>query len=754
MAPNAEPLHFPLATADETAVLVRMHATLEPELAGLACAAWPDVTGPIRLLRFLHGFDHDEEKALAAVRSMLELRRSYGFDRVHDQWCSMPCTHTSGFPHQAIVSKHMPSITTLALSVDGHPIVYSAIGKQDNRACLAELGEEGYLEFYIAQCESRMAQLHALSMVQRAMTKLVMVLDLKSVSFWSLAGSSKKTWREISKKHLDAINSSMAESLARMYVINAAGWVVSFYNGIKGLLPAKTQQKIVILGGESQFLPQLRTQMDETALQAMLAAMRNDYTAADAAAAAAAEAIAAATAAATDANTSADAAADAADAEADATDADAAATDAAAAAADAAADDDAAADAADDDDAAAAAAAELATSSAPAPAVTAAAATAAPSPQPWYRQSAHAPLPAATPDGYAGGGRFPCSADDLRQVLAYRARWADSSRALLPSLPPYAGLSSAAEAGEGLRSTDARQIESHLAPAAWAAELASGPIRLAAEDVAAHRAALRRVLRAWCVLRADWGYARSVGRAAAVLLCVAGHDEAAAFAALAALIHRLPLDFFAEADAEGSGPAYRGFQVECGVMLQRAAAAHPRLMRAAGGAVGRALPLAATRWCLDLFVGTLPLAPLLAAWDLIVTSSPSSGLLSGLLPCLSGGMDRATLSNLDPSSVTASVTTRATTRVATPSSYGRSSPPPPRCNPRLEPAPPHDPPSPPPPRPPTTTTALQPRRRKLGERGWAAAAPTGVRRPPRGAAQHHPARPATRMAGSGRRRAL
>lgn len=47
------------------------------------------------------------------------------------------------------------------------------------------------------------------------------VLDLQGVGFFSLAGSSKTTWRELSKKHLDPINESMAESLARLYVINA-----------------------------------------------------------------------------------------------------------------------------------------------------------------------------------------------------------------------------------------------------------------------------------------------------------------------------------------------------------------------------------------------------------------------------------------------------------------------------------------------------------------------------------------------------
>lgn len=162
-------LSFPLATADEMLVLRRMRATLAPDVARSACGLLPDVMGHVRLLRFLQGFDHDEKKALAAVRKMIDLRRKYGLDLVHEKWALVPCTHTSGFPHQQTVTMHMASITTLGFSVDGHPICYSAISRQDNRACLSSIGDEGYLEFYCAQCESRMAQLHALSVERQSL---------------------------------------------------------------------------------------------------------------------------------------------------------------------------------------------------------------------------------------------------------------------------------------------------------------------------------------------------------------------------------------------------------------------------------------------------------------------------------------------------------------------------------------------------------------------------------------------------------
>ena len=99
---------------------------------------------------------------------------------------------------------------------------------------------------------------------------------------------------------------------------------------------------------------------------------------------------------------------------------------------------------------------------------------------------------------------------------------------------------------------------------------------LPAERVAEHREALRRLLRAWCILRPDWGYSQAMNFSAAVALVVADHDEATAFAIFVALVHRLPPDFFAEA------PPLRGFQVELGALTSLLEERMPRLLEARG----------------------------------------------------------------------------------------------------------------------------------------------------------------------------
>lgn len=52
-------------------------------------------------------------------------------------------------------------------------------------------------------------------------------------------------------------------------------------------------------------------------------------------------------------------------------------------------------------------------------------------------------------------------------------------------------------------------------------------------------------------------------------------------------------------------------------MLHLLEVRHPALLDVADGAVREALPLIACKWFLNLFVDTLPLASLLAAWNLI-----------------------------------------------------------------------------------------------------------------------------------------
>ena len=108
--------------------------------------------------------------------------------------------------------------------------------------------------------------------------------------------------------------------------------------------------------------------------------------------------------------------------------------------------------------------------------------------------------------------------------------WHEAAAVLVPDLPPYDVLSAAATRGDGLRNVDARQIELDLHR--------SHVSSIDVDD--GHLDRLRRLLRAWCVLRPEIGYSQAMNFVASVMLHQCEGDEPAAFALFAALMAVLP----------------------------------------------------------------------------------------------------------------------------------------------------------------------------------------------------------------------
>jgi hypothetical protein len=174
VARDENKFHVSLATAEEEEQLRTMRERLEADLKAAPSARFEDVTGDIRLLRFLRGYDNDVTQAVAAVRDMLELRVRFNMDEVHEKWAHLDCHHeTAGFPHQAAVNQFKPGIPTVGIGKHGHVIVYEPLRLHQYAAILDEIGEAGMHEFYLAQCESRMGQLQRLSVEQGQMVKMM-----------------------------------------------------------------------------------------------------------------------------------------------------------------------------------------------------------------------------------------------------------------------------------------------------------------------------------------------------------------------------------------------------------------------------------------------------------------------------------------------------------------------------------------------------------------------------------------------------
>lgn len=80
--------------------------------------------------------------------------------------------------------------------------------------------------------------------------------------------------------------------------------------------------------------------------------------------------------------------------------------------------------------------------------------------------------------------------------------------------------------------------------------------QMSEEQRDAHHASLRRLLRAWCVLRPDVGYAQSMNFVASFSLALFGDDESSAFTLFCGLMATLDSQFHAQ------WPPLIGFHVE------------------------------------------------------------------------------------------------------------------------------------------------------------------------------------------------
>lgn len=137
-------MKWPLATADEAALLEELKAAAAPLFEGLASAAFEDVAGSLRLLRFLRGFEYSVPTATVAVRRMLQLRKEYGMDAQREAALAAlaaagPAGELLPTPKSQFVHQHLPYVRTGVANEAGAPgigpVCYLPLARQDGQSC-------------------------------------------------------------------------------------------------------------------------------------------------------------------------------------------------------------------------------------------------------------------------------------------------------------------------------------------------------------------------------------------------------------------------------------------------------------------------------------------------------------------------------------------------------------------------------------------------------------------------------------------
>lgn len=199
------------------------------------------------------------------------------------------------------------------------------------------------------------------------------------------------------------------------------------------------------------------------------------------------------------------------------------------------------------------------------------------------------------------------STSDPFDLSTYKERWLKSARTILKDddVPPFEVLSLAAESA--LSEEDSLQLLQDV----HRSEVPD--LRISDEARKPHDTKLHNMLRAWCVYRPELGYVQGMNFIGSVCLAVAGHDEGDALVIFAAIVARLPDDFYDE--------TLSGFQVEVAALLlllqDRTALADDEdeamMLR-------QSLPAVATQWLITMWVGTMPLACVLRIWDVLLAT--------------------------------------------------------------------------------------------------------------------------------------
>jgi len=248
-------------TADEVPLLDELKMAVAPSLEGLACADWEDVTGSIRLLRFLRGFEFHVPSAALAFRRMLEVRRDYSMDASHDKAIEInaatgPFGELLPTDKSADIHKHMPWMR-MGVAQGGArgigPVHYLPLARISFDGFYAADCADNFFEHHTVCQQAGAYELQQLSKERGVMVKTAMILDMQG------GGMSNLRHRQFDKQfkpEQERIDKGMAEAVGVIFMVNMPTWLQPLFNLMKRVMPARTLAKLqhVPRGKEAQTL--------------------------------------------------------------------------------------------------------------------------------------------------------------------------------------------------------------------------------------------------------------------------------------------------------------------------------------------------------------------------------------------------------------------------------------------------------------------------------------------------------------------
>jgi len=233
---------LPLTTPEEAPLLIRMRIELAADLE--TCPQYDDVTGDIRLLRFLRGYKHSVSQACIAYRAMLATRMQHDVDAIRRQVLARSLS-AEDMPHGAEIYPFYPIQLDCGQSKHGHLVSVDPVGQLRLREVMREVGPEKMFEFMIGVSELRQIIMDEVSVESGHLVQSVQVKDLHGLSMSMLKDpKAVSTLQAI----ISTCTSMYPESLACVYIINAPFFFPMVWTVISRFINERTQRKVRVLG--------------------------------------------------------------------------------------------------------------------------------------------------------------------------------------------------------------------------------------------------------------------------------------------------------------------------------------------------------------------------------------------------------------------------------------------------------------------------------------------------------------------------
>jgi hypothetical protein len=176
-----------------------------------------DLSGDIRLLRFLRGYGHSVTQACAAYRAMLATRKQHDVERIRAQVLTRPLC-AEEMPHGREIYPMYPIQLSCGVSRAGHLVSIDPLGALQLVQLIDELGPDKLFEFMIGQAELRQIIMDEMSATSGALVQSVQIKDLHGLSLSAFRDPrAMQTLQSI----ISTCTDMYPESLATLYIINA-----------------------------------------------------------------------------------------------------------------------------------------------------------------------------------------------------------------------------------------------------------------------------------------------------------------------------------------------------------------------------------------------------------------------------------------------------------------------------------------------------------------------------------------------------